>query len=246
MSHLSKSLLALVVALALSQQPALADGISSQQAADILQELKQIRQLLEKQQVQAQAPAAAPAPQRVQVKLGREFALGRADAPVTIVEFNDLQCPFCARFQASTFPEIRKNYIDTGKVRFINRDMPLEEIHPQAMRSAQAARCGAEQNKYWEVAAKLIENSASLSPQSIDQYAKQAGVDPVAFQTCMESGRHLDAIRESAAAARALGVSGTPSFVIGRVSGDTLDGQVYVGALPYSSFEAAIKTLLPQ
>ena len=246
MTRSLKSLLALVVAIALSQQPALADGISSQQAADILQELKQIRQLLEKQQVQAQAPAAAPTPQRVQVKLGKEFALGHADAPVTIVEFNDLQCPFCARFQASTFPEIKKNYIDTGKVRFINRDMPLDEIHPQAIRSAQAARCAADQNKYWEVAAKIIENSASLSPQSIDQYAKGTGVDFVAYQACMESGRHLDEIRDSAAAARALGISGTPSFVIGRVTGDTLDGQVFVGALPYSNFETAIKGLLPQ
>jgi protein-disulfide isomerase len=221
--------------------PALADGITSQQATEILQELKQIRQLLERQQAPAPAPAVAPAPQRVKVKLGNEFALGSADAAVTVVEFNDLQCPFCARFHAGTFPEIRKNYIDTGKVRFINRDMPLEELHPQAMRAAQAARCAAEQGKYWEAAERITANSGSLTAQTVDQYAKETGLDAAAYQSCMDSGRHLDAIRESGAAARALGVSGTPSFVIGKVTGDTLDGQIYVGALPYASFDAAIK-----
>jgi protein-disulfide isomerase len=238
----------IVVSLALlfGAAAALADGMTSEQADEILQELKQIHQLLERQQT-APAPTPAvvpPAPQRVQVQLGKEFSLGRADAPVTVVEFNDLQCPFCARFHATTFPEIKKNYIDTGKVRFINRDLPLDDLHPQAIRAANAARCGGEQNKYWEVAAKIIENSGSLSPQSIDQYAKLAGVDMKKFQSCMESGRNLDAIRESAQAARALGVSGTPSFVIGRVTGDTLDGQIYVGALPYASFDAAIKGAL--
>ena len=228
------------------QQTALADGITSQQASDILQELKQIRQLLERQQAPVQAAAAAPAPQRVAVKLGKEFALGRADAAVTIVEFNDLQCPFCARFHTTTFPEIKKNYIDTGRVRFINRDMPLIDIHPQAYRAAHAARCGAEQGKYWEVAAKLIENGATLSPQTIDQHAKDTGVDAAKFKVCMDSNRYADAIRDSGDAARTLGVSGTPSFVIGRVTGDTLDGQLYVGALPYSSFDAAIKGVLGQ
>ena len=247
MTRSLKPLLALIALAVLPQHAALADGITSEQADQILQELKQIHQLLERQQAApAPSPAAPPAPQRVQVKLGKEFSLGRADAPVTVVEFNDLQCPFCARFHASTFPDIKKNYIDTGKVRFINRDLPLDDLHPQAIRAANAARCGGEQNKYWEVAAKIIENSGSLSPQSIDQYAKQVGVDMVKFQSCMESGRHLDAIRESATAARALGVTGTPSFVIGRVTGDTLDGQIYVGALPYSSFDAAIKGALAQ
>ena len=224
--------------------PAAAGEITAQQGREILQELKQIRQLLERPPAPAPAQAQAPLPERAKLKLGSEFALGQLDAPVTIVEFNDLQCPFCSQFKLGAFVEIRKQYIDTGKVRFINRDMPLVELHPQAIRAAQAARCAGDQGKYWEVAGKIIENNSSLTPQSIDGFAKDAGIDSALYQSCIESGRHLEAIRESAASAHAIGVSGTPSFLIGRVSGDTLEGQIMVGAQPFSSFDAMIKSAL--
>lgn len=230
-----------------SPGPASAGEITSRQAKEILQELKQIRLLLERQQLPPQAAQqAAPLPvsDMVRLKLGTEIALGRADAPVTIVEFNDLQCPFCNRFQEGAFVEIKKQYIDTGKVRFINRDMPLEALHPQAMRAAQAARCAGDQGKYWEVAQKIIGNNAALSAEAIDQFARDSGIDPALYKSCIASDRHLEAIRESAASGRAIGISGTPSFVVGRVTGDTLDGQRMVGAMPFSSFDAAIKAAL--
>ncbi len=228
--------------------PALAEPLSHEQGDAILQELKQIRQLLERAPVPQAAPqpvqAPPPAPEKVKLKLGTEYSLGRADAPVTIVEFNDLQCPFCNHFYAGAFAEIKKNYIETGKVRFINRDMPLVDLHPLAMRAAQASRCAGDQGKYWEVADKILTNQAGLSTQSIDQFATDAGIDAAAYQSCMEGGRHLEAIRESAASASALGISGTPSFVIGRVSGDTLEGQKLVGAMPFATFDTVIKQLL--
>src|ERR1017187_2441884 len=122
-------------------------GITRQQADEILNELRQIRQLLEKQNPKA----AAPQPQEItRAKLNLEgFAmLGSKDAPITMVEFTDYQCPFCQRFHLSTFSDLKKNYIDTGKVRFYSRDMPLD-FHPNALRAAQAARCGGEQGQFW-------------------------------------------------------------------------------------------------
>ena len=230
--------------------PVAAGEITSKQAKEILQELKQIRQLLARQQLPQQAmqalpvPVAAAAPDLVKLKLGTEFALGRADAPVTIVEFNDLQCPFCSRFHADAFVEIRKQYIDTGKVRFINRDLPLDELHPQATRAALAARCAGDQGKYWEVAGKIIANNSALSTQLVDQFAKESGIDATMYSSCMESNTHLDAIRENAASGRAIGLTGTPSFVVGRVNGDTLYGEKIIGAMPFSAFDAAIKNAL--
>src|SRR5712692_8333967 len=132
-------------------------GISQEQADSIVTELKQIRQLLEKQQVQLarvmapQQPAPPPPPEKVQMSIGNGwYAIGRDDAPVTLVEFADYQCPYCKRFHTDAYAELKKNYIDTGKVRFVSRDLPLE-FHPFAMKAAEAARCAGDQQKYWEL-----------------------------------------------------------------------------------------------
>ena len=242
--------LLLCVAVFVVATPVAAEPLTREQGDAILQELKLIRQLLDHQQQRpaaaalAPAPVPPPAPEKVTLKLGKEYAIGSSSASVTIVEFNDLQCPFCKIFHGAAFVDIKKNYVDTGKVRFINRDMPLDDIHPQASRAAHAARCAGEQGKYWEVANALIVNQAGMSPASIDLHAKKSGLDEAAFQSCMESNRHADAIRASGASARALGVSGTPTFIIGRMEGDTLIGKKLVGALPYTSFETLIKEML--
>lgn len=226
--------------------PATSAGITSQQATQILKELQQIRQILERQQL---APPPSPfvrgsGPELVTLKLGNEFSLGRPDAPVTIVEFNDLQCPFCSRFQTGAFPEIKKQFIDAGKVRFIMRDMPLEELHPQALRAATAARCAAEQGRYWEIVEKILANTAQLSSPALDKLVIGTGIDAAPYLSCMESTRHFDAIQQNIASGRAIGINGTPSFVVGRTNGDTLYGEKLVGALPFSAFEAAIQSAL--
>src|SRR5271169_3104626 len=106
------------------------EGMTKDQAEDILKELKAIRQLLERQQTAAVQPqGAAPASDKVKMSVAAGwYSIGRDDAPVTMVEFADYQCPFCRKFHSETFAELRKNYIDTGKVRFVSRDFPLD-IH---------------------------------------------------------------------------------------------------------------------
>ena len=102
--------------------------------------------------------------------------LGKADAPLTLVMFTDYQCPFCSRFETQTLPEIKKQYIDTGKLRFVVRDLPLP-FHPNAPKAAEAAHCAEEQGKYWELREKLVNNGDKLDAKLLPDYAKQVGLD---------------------------------------------------------------------
>src|SRR6266699_2891633 len=133
-------------------------GITREQADAILAELREIRRLLGQQQVQMQRalPLAGLPISKIQMTVRSGWqAIGRDDAPVTIVEFTDLQCPVCRRFHAETFPIIKKNYIDTGKVRFVSRDMPLE-YHQYALKAAEATRCAGDQGKFWELRGAIL------------------------------------------------------------------------------------------
>lgn len=231
--------------LVLSPSVALAEGLSREQGDAILDELRQIRNLLERQPrrpgpVPPVPAAQAPAPQRkVILRLGDEYSLGRADAPVTIVEYTDYECPFCDRFRTGTFPDIKKNFIETGKVRFVKRDLPLS-AHPNALKAAQAGQCAGDQGKYWEMHDLLSANSSILGPDAYARFARELSLDPQAFKTCVDGDRHLADIRASGQGAAAIGITGTPAFVIGTVKGDTLDGVEIMGAQPYPVFEKAI------
>jgi len=191
--------------------------------------------------------AAAPQAQTdgpARLKLdAREFSLGRSDAPLTLVEFTDYQCPFCRRFQAETFPLIKKNYIDTGKLRFIVRDLPLD-FHASARPAAEAAHCAAEQGKFWEMHEALLTGADPLANGGIDKRAKAVGLDLARLHECMRAQRYETVIAANAAAADGLGLSGTPAFVLGRVENGVLVGEVGAGAQPYVAFDEAIKELL--
>lgn len=224
------------------------EGMTKDQADAILNELKAIHQLLLNQQNVAApkaAPTAAPVSDKVQMKLASGwYSVGRDDAPVTMVEFTDYQCPFCRKYHIDTFAELKKNYIDTGKVRFISRDLPLE-FHPFAQKAAEAARCAGDQNKFWELRDRMITNSIDLSRDAVLRMAQRDSLDMTSFRACLDGDKHNAEIQKDAADAGALGISGTPSFVIGKSSKDLLDGDRVVGAVPLSVFETEIKKFLP-
>src|SRR2546422_732940 len=113
---------------------------------------------------------------------------------LTVVEFTDYQCPFCNQFHMRTFPELKKQYIDTGKVRFISRDLPLG-IHQHAFEAARAARCAGEQSKFWELRDKLSANPNNLSRQGLLQYAREVVLDMSQFQACLDSERYLSEVQ---------------------------------------------------
>jgi protein-disulfide isomerase len=229
--------------LCLPALPAAAQAIPADTAQQILQELRAIRQMLEAQPRNAPTrPAAEEDKVSMPFRVGN-FALGRADAPLVMVEFTDYECPFCRQFHLTSFEQIRKNYIDKGKVRYVSRDFPLD-FHKNALRAAVAGRCGAEQEKFWELRHSLIVNAAKLQQDHILDYAKNVGLDLGKFRSCMESGRQLAAVEQDMEQGRTAGVSGTPTFVIGRLLNGRLEGIRLVGAQPYMLFAARLDAML--
>ena len=211
----------------------------------ILKELREIRQVLEKQQRPPQPQqAAAPAkPEIVTVKGGGANVLGKTDAPLTLVEYTDYQCPFCKRFYESTFADLKKNFIDTGKVKFVSRNLPLA-FHQHALKAAEAAFCAGEQGKYWEMRDALFMNQNKLDVESIKGYANGLSLKADAFKGCLDSGKFAKEIGDEAANAGAIGITGTPTFVLGVAKGDSVEGRKIVGAQPYAAFELQINELL--
>ncbi len=183
-----------------------------------------------------QPTAGEPQPSRIQVSLDDDPIKGSNNAPVTIVEFSDFQCPFCARFYFQTLPLIEEKYIKTGKVRFVYRDFPLSTIHPHAQKAAEAAECADEQGKFWEYHNKLFENQNALDVSSLKQYAKDLGLDMVKFNNCLDSGIMASEVQKDFSDGTSYGVSGTPTFFI--------NGIQIVGAQPYSTFEQVIESEL--
>jgi protein-disulfide isomerase len=207
---------------------------------EMLKELRQIRMLLERL---TQPQAAPPQPATAKLTDVKGYALGRPDAPLTMVEFTDLQCPFCRQYATVTFAEIKKNWIDTGKLRYVSQDFPLD-FHPLAMAAARAARCAGEQGKFWDMRFTLVTNATVLSPDYIAKTAADLKLDTKAFATCTASTKFDAAIQADVLEGARIGVGGTPTFVLGKTAGTTLEGPVIVGAVPYVQFDAKLKELL--
>jgi protein-disulfide isomerase len=210
----------------------------------ILLELKAIRQVLEKIQEQGINTAQRPSrPTTAKVSIKGKHVMGAADAPVTVVEFTDYQCPFCLRFTKTTFPLLKQKYIDAGKVRWVALNLPLP-FHKDARKAAQAAHCAGEQDKFWEMRDILFRNPRKLNVENLPAHAETLSLDMEAFNSCLQSNRHLDEIDQDAKDAKAMRLTGTPSFIVGQTTSDEINGQVVIGAQPMKAFDAAISNAL--
>ena len=225
-------------------------GAIRQEIENLRKEVTEIRKaLVEVRQQMAERPAVSPgaaqAPAIVKVNTGRSPSIGKTDAPVTIVEFSDYQCPFCQRFASSTLPELRRDYVDTGKVRYVFRDYPLDKIHPDARKAAEAAHCAGEQGKYWEMHDALFKNSRALKIDGLKAQARAQGLNEGEFDACLDQGKYAEVVSENFAAGRGAGVTGTPSFFIGKTTADgTIEGVNLRGALPTANYRRVIDELL--
>jgi protein-disulfide isomerase len=241
------ALTALLGLVAASPRARADEPMTKTQADTIIDELRQIRKLLERLPSAPSAGTAAPAQpafdQHVKVSMGTLPPLGRSDAPVTIVEFTDYQCSFCQRLHMAAFAEMKRNYVDTGKARFVSRDLPLA-MHTNAMSAAHAARCAGEQEKFWEMRDLLIVNANQLGPDRYNALADELKLDRPRFQKCLAEEKYKVEIAKDMSDAEAAGVNGTPTFVIGRTVGKEVDGVRVVGALPYATFDTKLKELL--
>lgn len=169
--------------------------------------------------------------------------LGPEGAPVTIIEFTDLQCPYCARFATQTFPQLRRNYIDTGRVRFASQDLPLPR-HAFAVPAAVAARCAGEQGRFWEFREALFSAQATLRDEPYAELARKFGLDLDKFAVCRSDERQTAKVLEGIDLARANGITSTPTFLIGRVVDGQFQGEKISGAQPYDVIAAKIDELL--
>ena len=235
-----RAALPLFLAAAVGAQGQNEPGITRQQADQILNELRQIRQLLEKQK-----PGEGEGAKQGHAKLDLKNTpmLGSKDAPVTIVEFTDYQCPFCQRFHTQVFGELKKNYIDTGKVRFYSRDLPLDSLHPNAQRAAEAARCAGDQGQFWKIREIMSANPNQLDLESLVADAQQLKLDVPAFRACVQGDKYKNEVQSDVLEAMKIGADGTPAFVIGKSTPDGVDGDLMVGAQPYPVFDARLKAL---
>lgn len=163
--------------------------------------------------------------------------LGEDDAPVTIVEFSDYECPFCARFYQQTLPQIKSQYIDTGKVKLVFRDFPLS-FHPQAEPAAIAANCAGEQGKYFEFHDQIFNNGGAAGKSSVDykKWAQELGLDVTKWESCLSDAAQRQEIQKDLQDGTAAGISGTPGFII--------NGQLVSGAQPFSVFQQVIDAAL--
>ena len=173
-----------------------------------------------------------PAPVKLNVSADDDPSKGSKDAPVTMIEFSDFECPFCERFFIQTLPQIEKDYIQTGKVRMIYRDFPLN-FHKNATKAAEAAECAEEQGKFWEYHDKLYENQNALGNVSLKQYAKDLGLNVADFTFCLDSGKKTQEVKKDVQDGISYGIQGTPTFFI--------NGIKLVGAQPYENFKQVIE-----
>lgn len=189
----------------------------------------------------------------VKVSMDDDAVLGNASAPVTMIEFSDYECPFCKRHFTDVFPQIKKDYIDTGKVKMVFRDLIAVTAHnPLATSEALAAQCAKEQGgdamyfKYHDALyTKTTSNGNGLLLSDLPAMAKNLGLNVAAFQQCLDSQKYKDEIAKDQADGAKVGVNGTPSFFVGKSSPDgVINGTIIVGAQPYVAFKAAFDQAL--
>ena len=184
----------------------------------------------------------------VKISMDNDPIIGNPDAPITIVEFSDFQCPFCARFHVQTLPLLLEEYMEEGKVKLVFRDFPIQSIHPNALPASVAAECANEQDKFKEMHDVLfekqnewnkLETAEALSLFS--QYAINMQLDQDTFESCLSSGKYIEEIKNDLDDGRDYGVSGTPGFFVGN---DEIGYVELKGAQPFESFKKRIDAQL--
>ena len=166
---------------------------------------------------------------RVDVSTDDDPSIGPEDAPITIIEFSDYQCPYCRSWYQQVYEQLLANY--PNQIRFVYRDLPLP-MHPEALPAAEAANCAGEQGAYWKYHDALFSMEYGLGREAYEKYATDLGLDLKAFTACLDSNRYQDEVQADASDAASVGINSTPTFVV--------NGRVLVGALPFANFQAVI------
>ena len=211
------------------------------------QELQEAISKLELRVLQEKLPSEQPTGP-IRISADNDPIIGNPDAKITIIEFSDFQCPFCARFHIQTLPSIMSEYIEQGKVKLVFRDFPIQSIHPNALPASVAAECANEQGKFKEMHDILFENQNKWNRVEtanvlsvFSQYASQMQMNQEIFDSCLTNGKYIEEIRKDLEDGRNYGVSGTPGFFIGN---DKVGYVELKGAQPFESFKKVIDSQL--
>jgi protein-disulfide isomerase len=206
------------------------------------------KQVLElKTMMQGSQACPQTPPQNGVVSIDGAPAKGDPKARVTMIEFSDYQCPFCARYNKEIFPQLEQEYTKSGKLRYVFRDFPLENIHSWARKAAEAAHCAGEAGAFWEMHDLLFAHQSGLNDDVFQQSARDLGLPDEAFRTCETRENTANAINQDRTEGTKCGVTGTPTFLLGLAGRDGSKikvVKVIVGQMPYASFKEAIDSLL--
>ncbi len=176
--------------------------------------------------------------------------LGAADAPVTLVEFTDYQCPFCRRHNLQTKPQLVKDYVETGKLKYVLREFPIQSIHPKALKAAEAALCAGDQGRYWDMHEAFFADQRKLAPEDLKAHAEALGLDAAGFSECLDGGRYAQRVQKDLADGIKAGVRGTPTFFLGLTDPEDPTKiratKALRGAQPYAVFKQTIEALLTE
>jgi protein-disulfide isomerase len=220
-----------------------------------IQELQAAQAALQKelQEIKKQLPSGRPSPpgpiaevQFETVLLKSDPVKGEPSARVVMIEYSDFECPFCAQFARAIAPQIDRDYVITGKIQYVFRDLPLL-MHPRAQAAAEAAGCARLQGKFWPMYEQLFSNPRRLEASNLTAYAEVAGVDLPKFQQCLAEHQPSDAIEKDKADAARIAITGTPSFAIGilQPDGSTIKiSKIVRGAFPFEIYRKAIEDVL--
>ena len=211
----------------------------------IRKDLEEIKKLLQKG---ARAAPAKPAFKPTDIKLVNAPYKGKNTAPVTLVEYSDYHCPYCKRHANTVMKELSENYIDTGKLRFVMREYPIPNLHPRAYAASMAVLCAGDQGDYWGMHDALFNDQKAKTDEAFKAMADGLELDATAFNECLTSKKFDAQIKADQAEGQKLGISGTPSFVVGLTDPDD-PSKVHLtkfirGAQSYATFSAAIDELL--
>jgi len=200
-----------------------AEVIALQEQVEAMQkDLAEIKKLLKEGARTPTKRAEKPFKKQV-VSVGTSPYKGKADAIVTMIEYSDYQCPYCAKIYREVMPTLVREYIDTGKLKFVMRENPLVSIHPNAMGAAMAAMCAGEQDKYFEMHDLMFDNQRKLGIDNLKTLAGTIGMDATMFYECLDSKKYQKEISDDIASAAKLGARGTPGFVLGLTDQDDSD-----------------------